>query len=242
MGALEAPLGRAEVGLWRNGETRSARGERARLRCLRHPVDDAPSIITCGAAPDHRRPARASARIRRSSRISRMPSKKKTTGREPISAKLVANLLTTAGADRILTMDLHSPAIEGSLIFRSTTCAPRRSWRAISTARVCGTSPSSARTRAASLAPKSCGADRGVAGDHLEAAPGTGRDRGAGDGRRRLRQTSRRRRHDFDRRHARAGRGAPQGARGVSHLAAARMASSRRRLKRLRQSPSTRSW
>src|SRR5688572_17606848 len=38
---------------------------------------------------------------------------KKTSGREPISAKLVANLLTTAGADRILTMDLHAPAIEG---------------------------------------------------------------------------------------------------------------------------------
>jgi ribose-phosphate pyrophosphokinase len=38
---------------------------------------------------------------------------KKTSGREPISAKLVANLLATAGADRILTMDLHSPAIEG---------------------------------------------------------------------------------------------------------------------------------
>ena len=38
---------------------------------------------------------------------------KKTTGREPISAKLVANLIRTAGADRILTMDLHAPAIEG---------------------------------------------------------------------------------------------------------------------------------
>ena len=38
---------------------------------------------------------------------------KKTTGREPISAKLVANLITTAGADRVLTMDLHAPAIEG---------------------------------------------------------------------------------------------------------------------------------
>jgi ribose-phosphate pyrophosphokinase len=38
---------------------------------------------------------------------------KKTTGREPISAKLVANLICTAGADRVLTMDLHSPAIEG---------------------------------------------------------------------------------------------------------------------------------
>ncbi len=38
---------------------------------------------------------------------------KKTAGREPISAKLVANLLTVAGADRILTMDLSAPAIEG---------------------------------------------------------------------------------------------------------------------------------
>lgn len=38
---------------------------------------------------------------------------KKTAGREPISAKLVANLICTAGADRILTIDLHAPAIEG---------------------------------------------------------------------------------------------------------------------------------
>src|SRR6185369_671734 len=38
---------------------------------------------------------------------------KKTTGREPISAKLVANLITVAGAHRVLTMDLHAPAIEG---------------------------------------------------------------------------------------------------------------------------------
>ena len=38
---------------------------------------------------------------------------KKKRGHEPITAKLVANLLTTAGVDRILTVDLHSPAIEG---------------------------------------------------------------------------------------------------------------------------------
>jgi ribose-phosphate pyrophosphokinase len=38
---------------------------------------------------------------------------KKTAPREPISAKLVANLLTVAGADRVLTMDLHAAAIEG---------------------------------------------------------------------------------------------------------------------------------
>lgn len=38
---------------------------------------------------------------------------RKTRGREPISAKLVANLITTAGADRILTMDLHAGQIQG---------------------------------------------------------------------------------------------------------------------------------
>ncbi len=38
---------------------------------------------------------------------------KKTAGREPISAKLVADLITTAGVDRVVAMDLHSAAIEG---------------------------------------------------------------------------------------------------------------------------------
>src|SRR5438046_6582522 len=38
---------------------------------------------------------------------------KKDRPRVPISAKLVANLLTTAGAERILTMDLHAPQIQG---------------------------------------------------------------------------------------------------------------------------------
>ena len=38
---------------------------------------------------------------------------KRSKGREPISAKVVANLMTTAGADRLLTMDLTAPAIEG---------------------------------------------------------------------------------------------------------------------------------
>jgi ribose-phosphate pyrophosphokinase len=38
---------------------------------------------------------------------------KKKRGHEPITAKMVANLITTAGADRLLTVDLHTPAIEG---------------------------------------------------------------------------------------------------------------------------------
>jgi ribose-phosphate pyrophosphokinase len=38
---------------------------------------------------------------------------RKTRPRDPITAKLVANLLTVAGADRILTIDLHAGAIQG---------------------------------------------------------------------------------------------------------------------------------
>ncbi len=38
---------------------------------------------------------------------------RKARGREPISAKLVANLLTVAGADRILAIDLHTDQIQG---------------------------------------------------------------------------------------------------------------------------------
>ena len=38
---------------------------------------------------------------------------RKAKSRDPISAKLVANMLTAAGADRILTMDLHAAQIQG---------------------------------------------------------------------------------------------------------------------------------
>jgi len=38
---------------------------------------------------------------------------RKSKARQPISAKLVANLITTAGADRVLAMDLHAGQIQG---------------------------------------------------------------------------------------------------------------------------------
>jgi ribose-phosphate pyrophosphokinase len=38
---------------------------------------------------------------------------RKVGGRTPISAKLVANLITTAGADRVLTLELHAGQIQG---------------------------------------------------------------------------------------------------------------------------------
>lgn len=38
---------------------------------------------------------------------------RKTSSRSPISAKLVANLITAAGANRVLTLDLHAAQIQG---------------------------------------------------------------------------------------------------------------------------------
>jgi ribose-phosphate pyrophosphokinase len=38
---------------------------------------------------------------------------RRASGRTPISAKLVANLITRAGADRVLTLDLHAGQIQG---------------------------------------------------------------------------------------------------------------------------------
>lgn len=38
---------------------------------------------------------------------------RKARSREPITSKLVANLIETAGADRVITLDLHAPQIQG---------------------------------------------------------------------------------------------------------------------------------
>ena len=38
---------------------------------------------------------------------------RKSKARDPISAKLMANLITAAGADRVVAMDLHASAIQG---------------------------------------------------------------------------------------------------------------------------------
>lgn len=114
---LGVPLGRAIVGQFKNGETRVKLDENVRgsdvfvIQSMQAPVNEhlMEMLIMIDA-------------VRRSS-ASRITAvipyygyarqEKKSSGREPISAKLVANLLVTAGADRILTVDLHAPAIEG---------------------------------------------------------------------------------------------------------------------------------
>ena len=46
--------------------------------------------------------------------------------RTPISAKLVANLITHAGADRVLTVDLHAGQIQGFFDIPTDNLSPRR--------------------------------------------------------------------------------------------------------------------
>ena len=50
---------------------------------------------------------------------------KKGKPRVPIGSKLIANLLTSAGVDRVMTMDLHADQIQGFLIFRWIIFIPR---------------------------------------------------------------------------------------------------------------------
>src|SRR5215210_2823707 len=117
MGALEAPLGRAEVGLWRNGETRVKLEENVRgsdvfaIQSMSAPVDH--HLVELLLIIDALRRASAARITAVIPYYAYAKQEKKTSGREPISAKLVANLITTAGVDRVLTVDLHAPAIEG---------------------------------------------------------------------------------------------------------------------------------
>jgi ribose-phosphate pyrophosphokinase len=117
MTELEAPLGRALVGAWRNGETRVKLEENVRgcdvfvIQSMCNPVDH--HLVELLLIIDALRRASAARITAVVPYYAYAKQEKKTTGREPISAKLVANLICTAGAHRILTIDLHAPAIEG---------------------------------------------------------------------------------------------------------------------------------
>ena len=117
MGVLEAPLGRAVVDTWRNGETRVKLEENVRgsdvfiIQSLAEPVNH--HLVELLIMIDAIRRASAARVTAVIPYFAYARQEKKTSGREPISAKLVANLLVTAGVNRILTLDLHAPAIEG---------------------------------------------------------------------------------------------------------------------------------
>jgi ribose-phosphate pyrophosphokinase len=114
---LEIPLGKALVTTFKNGETRVRLEENVRgsdvfvIQSICMPVDH--NLIELLIMIDALRRASAARITAVVPYYGYAKQEKKTAGREPISAKLVANLITTAGADRVLTVDLHAPAIEG---------------------------------------------------------------------------------------------------------------------------------
>jgi ribose-phosphate pyrophosphokinase len=114
---LGIPLGRALVGAFRNGETRVRIEENVRgsdvfiVQPMCTPVNQ--HLMDLLITIDAMRRASAGRITAVIPYYAYAKQEKKMAGREPISAKLVANLLVTAGVDRILTVDLHAPAIEG---------------------------------------------------------------------------------------------------------------------------------
>lgn len=116
-GHLNMNLGRAIVATFKNGETRIKVEENVRgsdvfvIQPTCTPVNQ--HLMELLLLIDALRRASAARVTAVIPYYGYAKQEKKTTGREPISAKLVANLIRTAGADRVLTMDLHAPAIEG---------------------------------------------------------------------------------------------------------------------------------
>jgi len=113
---LRVPLGDADVSRFEDGEVSARFNENIR-------GSDVFIVQATGAPADHLMEllvmldAAKRASARRVTAV--LPyfgyarQDRKDQPRAPITAKLVANLITVAGADRALTMDLHSPQIQG---------------------------------------------------------------------------------------------------------------------------------
>jgi ribose-phosphate pyrophosphokinase len=114
---LGVPLGEAKLSRFQSGETYVSIGESVRgadvyvFQSFSHPVNDhfMELLVMIDA-------------LKRSSAgminvilpyYGYARQEKQDLPREPITAKLVADVLTTAGAERVITMDLHAPAIQG---------------------------------------------------------------------------------------------------------------------------------
>ncbi|HSV31181.1 MAG TPA: ribose-phosphate pyrophosphokinase [Atribacteraceae bacterium] len=114
---LDLPLGRAEVSRFSNKEIRVQIEESVRgadvfiVQPTSPPANDNLMELLIMIDAMHR------ASVKRITAVipfyGYAKQDRKTKGREPISAKLVANLLVTAGVDRVLTMDLHAGQIQG---------------------------------------------------------------------------------------------------------------------------------
>jgi len=114
---LNVPMGRAFVGTFKNGETRVRLEENVRgsdvfvIQSMCDPVDH--HIMELALIIEALRGSSAGRITAVIPYYAYARQEKKMSGREPISAKLVAKIVEMAGADRVLTLDLHAPAIEG---------------------------------------------------------------------------------------------------------------------------------
>lgn len=111
------PVGAASVGKFSDGESAINIGEPVRgsdvfiVQSTCEPVND--NLIELLVMIDALRRASAGRITAVMPYFGYARQDRKAKARDPISAKLVANLLTIAGADRILTMDLHAPQLQG---------------------------------------------------------------------------------------------------------------------------------
>src|SRR5579884_2392879 len=114
---LGVPLGNALIGTFKNGETRVKIEEHVRgadvfvIQPTSSPGDH--NIMELLIMIDALKRASADRITAVIPYYAYAKQEKKTSGREPISAKLVANLIESAGANRVVAVDLHAPAIQG---------------------------------------------------------------------------------------------------------------------------------
>ncbi len=114
---LEIPVGDSQVGTFSNGEISVNINESVRgmdvflIQSTSSPVNDNMMELLIMIDALKRASAHRITAVIPFYGYSRQDRKSKP--REPITAKLIADLITVSGADRVLTMDLHAPQIQG---------------------------------------------------------------------------------------------------------------------------------
>ena len=115
--SLGVPLGRAEVKTFADGEVSVSLEETVRgadvflVQSTCKPVNN--NLMELLVMTDACRRASAGRITAVIPYFGYARQDRKAKSRDPISAKLVANMITAAGADRVLTMDLHASQIQG---------------------------------------------------------------------------------------------------------------------------------
>ena len=115
--ALGIPMGQAEVKTFADGEVSVSLNETVRgadvflVQSTCKPVND--NLMELLVMADACRRASAGRITAVIPYFGYARQDRKAKSRDPISAKLVANMITASGADRVLTMDLHAAQIQG---------------------------------------------------------------------------------------------------------------------------------